>query len=176
MASQKEHLGRSGQAKPGGRDDRKRGWNKSVHHVSTEAAGRPTAILLGDVMFGARINGALARMGWAARMAGTPEAAWTALLEGRPRLLMIELGAGNAARSEFLRSLRSTEEYRDLPILAFGSHKARSVLEEARRDGATLVVSNGLLVSRFPELIERALAAGPGAEERLLTEDESAAD
>jgi len=148
--------------------------------VLTESEHRPNAVLLAGMMFGARIEGALSGMNWDVRLAGTPEAAWTAIRDAAPRLVVVELGAGSPARIEFVRALRSASSHRDLPILAFGSHKARSVLEEARAAGASLVVSNGLLVARFPELIGRVVGDAVGdeisAQERLLTEDDGMAE
>ena len=131
-----------------------------------------TVLVMADFMFAARVQHALTQMGWTPRLVSTPEAALAALRETRPSLLMIELGAGIPARIDLLRALRADPATADLPVLAFGSHKARTMLQEARDAGATLVVSNGSLVSRFEELVRRSLQTSLTNAERLVTEDD----
>ena len=46
------------------------------------------------------------------------------------------------------------------------------MLEDARNAGATLVVSNGLLVSKFVELLEQVRRSSLSEEERFQTEDD----
>jgi DNA-binding NarL/FixJ family response regulator len=130
------------------------------------------ALVLADFMFGARVQAALARMGWTPRLAGTPAAVMEALNSAPPALLLVELGAGNPARIGLIRDVRARPEHAALPLLAFGSHKARAALQEARDAGATMVVSNGSLVSRFPELVRKAAGAGLTEEERWVMDDE----
>ncbi|MBW3625714.1 MAG: hypothetical protein KY468_20155 [Armatimonadetes bacterium] len=137
-----------------------------------ESTESPVALVVADFMFGARVQAALHQMGWGSKIVGTPDAALASLRESRPRLALVELGAGNPSRIQLLRDVRALPEGRDLPLLAFGSHKAKPALEAARETGATMVVSNGTLVSRFRELVQKALEADLPEEERFITEDD----
>lgn len=132
----------------------------------------PVALVIADFMFGARVQAALTQMGWTPKMAGTPQSAAEALSSGRVDLILLELGAGNPARLQLIRDLREGDGMKSQPVLAFGSHKAKAMLEEARDAGATLVVSNGTLVSRFKDVVEKAVSATIPEDERLLTEDD----
>lgn len=146
--------------------------NEAGNNSTESSSDQPVALVLADFMFGARVQAALAQLGWTPRMAGTPESALENLRQSRPQVALVELGAGNPARIEFIRNLRTRPEGEGLPILAFGSHKARAMLEEARDAGATMVVSNGTLVSRFQEVLQKSLDATLPEDERFLTEDD----
>jgi CheY-like chemotaxis protein len=150
-----------------GREDRDSGNNPGG--TSSE---NPVALVLADFMFGARVQSALAQMGWTPVMTPNPGGALERIRDSPPLLLLVELGAGNPARIQFLRDLRALPEGAQLPVLAFGSHKAKPMLEEARAAGATLVVSNGTLVSRFPDVVQKACDAALPESERLLIDEE----
>jgi DNA-binding NarL/FixJ family response regulator len=132
----------------------------------------PTAWVLADFMFAARISSALSQTGWTSRGVSHLDSLKADLLSSPPDLLIVELGNTPEPRIELIRQIREEKASVGLPILAFGSHKARSVLQAARDAGASLVVSNGTLVSRFPEVIEKARQQMDKEESRLMVDED----
>ena len=136
------------------------------------SAERPVALVVADFMFAARVQNALAEAGWASKTESAPESALETYKSFPPDLVLVELGAGNPARLQLIRDLRSAPGGAKTPLLAFGSHKAKAMLEEARVAGATMVVSNRTLVSRFRDVVKKAVSPDLKEEERMLTEDD----
>jgi DNA-binding NarL/FixJ family response regulator len=116
---------------------------------------KPYALVAADFMFGARIASALEGQGWASTLVGSLGAALDAAKKRVPEVLIAELGANGWEKVEGIRQFKADAQTSGIPILAFGSHKSRSLLEEARAAGADLVVSNGVLVSQFDALLRR---------------------
>ncbi len=143
-----------------------------IQEPETAETASPLALVVADMMFGARARAALEQMGWRSTVLTRPEAALAEARANRPTLLLLELGAGNAARLELLRTLRADPALADLPVLAFGSHMARAALTSARDAGATMVVSNGALVARFEQYVTKALEKHLREDERFVTDDE----
>jgi DNA-binding NarL/FixJ family response regulator len=130
------------------------------------------ALILADFMFAARIVSALSQRGWTAGIVSSPIVVKVEIDASPPDLVIIELGAAAEPRIELIRQLREAEASKTIPVLAFGSHKARSVLQAARDAGASLVVSNGTLVSRFGEVLEKALQPAEVGERLMVEADE----
>ena len=76
--------------------------------------------------------------------------------DGRPNdpvsALMLDLGLGETGLS-LLEQVKRHDP--NIPVIAFGSHVATELLEDARRRGAEFVFPRSTFVSRLPDLLER---------------------
>ena len=132
----------------------------------TDAPPR-TALVVADLMFAARLRQALERMGWGVEMTSSA-AAVERLRQSPPALVLLELGP--PGRIDVIRDAIAGGV--SAPILAFGSHKQRGMLHEAREAGAALVVSNGTLVARFEQMVAKACGGAGADEDRLLIDED----
>ncbi|HTU78631.1 MAG TPA: hypothetical protein VMF09_07725 [Solirubrobacteraceae bacterium] len=115
-----------------------------------------------DLLFGSRVQGALASAGHEVE-----------LLDGAPRLrerladragapalvLVVDLTDGELDGARILESLEQEDALAGARTLAFYSHVDVSARERAERAGFELVVARSRMAREGPELIERLLAA-----------------
>lgn len=99
-----------------------------------------------------------------------------ALTERRPALLLMDLTAENLPWQRWLHTIKTSAATRRIPVIAFGPHVERELLDGARKANADAVVSRGELQARLPELVkEHARQVDPKAMldacQRSLSED-----
>ncbi len=76
-----------------------------------------------------------------------------ALSQRRPALLILDLTTERLPWRRWLHTMKTSSATRRIPIVAFGPHVDKRLLDEARKD-ADAVVSRGELQARLPELVE----------------------
>ena len=76
-----------------------------------------------------------------------------ALTERRPALLLVDLTAEALPWRRWLHTIKTSAATRRIPVIAFGPHVKKDVLEAARQANADVVVSRGELQARLPELV-----------------------
>lgn len=76
-----------------------------------------------------------------------------ALSQRRPALVLLDLTSERLPWRRWLHTMNTSAATRRIPIVAFGPHVNKELLDEARKD-ADAVVSRGELQARLPELIE----------------------
>lgn len=77
-----------------------------------------------------------------------------ALTERRPALLLLDLTSQDLPWRRWLHTIKTSAATRRVPVIAFGPHVDKELLDEARRARADVVVSRGELQARLPELVE----------------------
>ena len=86
------------------------------------------------------------------------------LTERRPALLLMDLTAEGIPWRRWLHTIKTSAATRRIPVIAFGPHVAKDVLEDARQANADVVVSRGELQARLPQLVrEHAREVDPQA-------------
>ena len=116
-----------------------------------------------DLIFATKVGSTAQALGYAARPARNLEALQRRLDrvdDGRPNdpvtAVMIDLELGPVG----LELLDRTKAHDTaIPVVAFGSHVAVEVLEEARAAGADFVMPRSQFVTQLPALVQR--FAGP---------------
>lgn len=76
-----------------------------------------------------------------------------ALTERRPALLLLDLTAQRLPWQRWLHTIKTSAATRRIPVIAFGPHVEKELLESARQANADVVVSRGELQARLPELV-----------------------
>lgn len=105
-----------------------------------------------DLFFSVKITDTLARAGYATRTVRRLDAFVEALRQ-RPLVALVNL-AGRGV--DWREAIRLADEA-GVPTLAFGPHVEMDTQAEARRAGATTVVSNSQLAGDIVALVERTL-------------------
>jgi len=118
-------------------------------------------VLTGDLLFGSRLQGALAAAGHEVDLAPGRERLERALADGASgpaALLIIDLTDESLQGAAVYASL--TEEARALPSLGFYSHVEASAREAGEAAGISRVVPRSRVAREAPALAERLLAGG----------------
>lgn len=86
-----------------------------------------------------------------------------ALSQRRPALVILDLTTERLPWRRWLHTMKTSSATRRIPVVAFGPHVEKELLDQARKD-ADVVVSRGELQARLPELVEEhARLVDPGA-------------
>ena len=121
----------------------------------------PAGLVIGrDLMFTARTTGTADDLGYRMRTAGDVATARTLITELRPRLILVDLMAGDLASPEALA------DYRQLAgpsawLVAVGPHVDAERLEQARAAGCQLALPRSKFAADLPALLRRCFSAGP---------------
>lgn len=115
-----------------------------------------------DLFFGVRIEDAARRAGARLRPVGRAEELAEALAE-RPALILLEMGADDAAWHGLVRDLKGAANGRSVLVVAFGSHQDVAARRAARKAGCDHVWAKSHLVAELPALLAQVVArAGKG--------------
>lgn len=112
-------------------------------------------LLCRDLIFTAKITGTARALGREILVAGGAEraAAW---IEGRrPRVVFVDLAAGDLTAPQAVTHLRSLAP--DTPFVAFGSHVDTTALAAARAAGCDPVLPRSRFVAELASLIRHHL-------------------
>ncbi len=115
----------------------------------------PAGIVVGrDLMFTAKVTGTAGELGYRMRVAGHIGIARALIEELRPRLILVDLAAGELAAPEALG------EYRRLAgpsawLVAVGPHVNAERLAEARAAGCQLALPRSKFSTDLPALLRR---------------------
>ncbi|WP_422924066.1 response regulator [Singulisphaera sp. PoT] len=130
-----------------------------MSETKAEAVGtEPVGILLSrDLIFTSKITGTARELGYRVQVVGTLNLASTVIEESRPRVVFVDLSAGD------LVSLPAIIAYRKLAptettFLAFGSHVDTQALAGAKSAGCDPVMPRSKFSAELPDLIRRYFA------------------
>ena len=119
------------------------------------SATEPTGIVVGrDLMFTAKVTGTAGDLGYRMRVAGNIATARALIEELRPRLILVDLAAGELAAPEAM------SDYRRLAgpsawLVAVGPHVDAERLAAARAAGCQLALPRSKFSADLPALLRR---------------------
>lgn len=128
----------------------------------SDQAPAPTGVVIGrDLMFTAKVTGTAGELGYRMRVAGDLATARAMIEELRPRVILVDLAAGELAAPQALG------EYRRLAgdsawLVAVGPHVDAERLEQARAAGCQLALPRSKFSADLPGLLRRCFD-GPGS-------------
>jgi hypothetical protein len=120
-----------------------------------EAGRAPTGVVVGrDLMFTAKVTGTAGELGYSMRVAGDIATARALIQELRPRLILVDLAAGELAAPQAL------VDYRQLAgpsawLVAVGPHVDAERLAQARGAGCQLALPRSKFSADLPGLLRR---------------------
>jgi hypothetical protein len=118
-----------------------------------ESGHTPTGIVVGrDLMFTAKVTGTASELGYRMRVAGDVGTARALIQELRPRLILVDLAAGELAAPQALA------DYRQLAgpsawLVAVGPHVDAERLAQARAAGCQLALPRSKFSADLPALL-----------------------
>ena len=131
--------------------------NDQAHESGPEAVG----IVVGrDLMFTAKVTGTAGDLGYRMRVAGDVATARALIEEMRPRVILVDLAAGELAAPSAL------SDYRRLAgpsawLVAVGPHVDAERLAEARAAGCQLALPRSKFSTDLPALLRRCFSSCP---------------
>jgi hypothetical protein len=129
--------------------------DSSRNDDSPESKPPTVGIVVGrDLMFTAKVTGTASEMGYQMRVAGDIATALALIEEWRPRLILVDLAAGELAAPPALG------DYRRLAgpsawLVAVGPHVEPERLAQAREAGCQLALPRSKFSAGLPELLQR---------------------
>ena len=119
-----------------------------------EHAG-PTGILLSrDLIFTSKVTGTARELGYRVMTAGNLALAQAIIEEWQPRVVFVDLAAGELAAPGALLALQRLAGA-ETPFVAFGSHVDTPALAAARAAGCAEVMPRSKFSAELPALIRR---------------------
>ncbi len=116
------------------------------------------ALVYADLFFIPRLVNVLLQMGYRAEPVMDAEEALQKIQKAPPSLLVLDLNKEEREWRKLIETVKQNPQLKPVFILAFGSHKQTATLDHARALGADLVVTNGMISSQFPELLDQLMA------------------
>ncbi len=130
---------------------------------SSDQAKPPLGLLLcRDLIFTTKVRDTAAALGVAIEVVGRVDRARGLIQDRHPRVVFVDLTAGDLVSLEALREFRALAG-EEVWFVAFGPHVDGDRLEEARAAGCQLVLPRSRFASQLPDLIGRVFRDGPGA-------------
>ncbi len=118
----------------------------------------PTGILLSrDLIFTSKITGTARAIGHRVLVAGNRSLASSMIEQWRPRVVFVDLAAGDLVAPEALLAYQSLAGP-STAFVAFGSHVDARALDAARAAGCTEVMPRSKFSAELPEIIGRHFA------------------
>jgi CheY-like chemotaxis protein len=115
-----------------------------------------------DLIFTSKIKGTADALGYRLVVAGNQALAVSSIETSQPRLILIDLTAGDIARREALEAYRQTAGP-EVWLVAFGPHVDVESLAMARSAGCQLVLPRSKLAAELPELLRQYFEKPPGS-------------
>jgi hypothetical protein len=129
--------------------------DSSSNNKSPGPGPAPSGIVVGrDLMFTAKVTGTAGELGYRMRVAGDIGTARAQIEEWRPRVILVDLAAGELAAPSAL------SDYRRLAgpsawLVAVGPHVDAERLAEARAAGCQLALPRSKFSADLPALLRR---------------------
>ena len=121
--------------------------------TATPGGGGPTGLLLSrDLIFTSKITGTAQALGHRVTTAGNAALAKTLIEWGHPRVVFVDLGAGELVSPDALASYRKLAGP-ETRFLAFGSHVDARALADAAAAGCDPVLPRSRFSAELPDLI-----------------------
>ena len=128
----------------------------SSEHVPTPEGAGPAGLLLSrDLIFTSKVTGTARALGHQVMTAGNVALASAMIEQWRPKVVFVDLAAGDLVRPEALVALRALAP--GTPFVAFGSHVDTAALSAAAAAGCDPVLPRSKFTAELPELIRRYL-------------------
>jgi DNA-binding NtrC family response regulator len=136
--------------------------------------GETTKVLLleRDLFFSVKIRDTLRHLNYETVVARSEEDFARKLAASAPALAIINIATAGVAWEQVIAQARAA----DVPVLAFGPHVDLEAQQQARKAGASRVISNSKLAKDLPAIVGRILAGGISNQEETLEEDEADED
>ena len=128
----------------------------SVDSIEVPSVG---LLLSRDLIFTSKITGTASALGRKVVVAGQFEQAMAAIEKWGPKVVLVDLAAGDLVASPALLQYRGVAET-GTPFVAFGSHVDVEALAEAARAGCDPVMPRSRFTVELPALIRRYLREG----------------
>ncbi len=125
----------------------------AIDDMSTASQSRTALLVIGNVFFSSRLRDTLKHLGMGAVSARSEAEIASAIEKSRLSLVIVDLSIATVDAGALVRRLKSTEETRELPIIAFAGHLEGGRLEAAAEAGADRVVTNGQISANLPEIL-----------------------
>jgi DNA-binding NarL/FixJ family response regulator len=123
---------------------------------------RPGGLLLSrDLIFTAKVAGTARALGQLVTTAGNAALAEALIEHWRPRVVFIDLAAGDLVKPDALAAYKRLAP--EAPFIAFGSHVDTAALQAARDAGCDQVMPRSRFTQELPGLIARYLGDGRDA-------------
>ena len=127
----------------------------NLRQVPVPADAGPTGILLSrDLIFTSKVTGTARELGHRVLVAGNSALASTMIEQWRPRVVFVDLAAGDLVAPEALVAYQGLAGP-ETPFVAFGSHVDTEALAAARAAGCDPVMPRSKFSAELPELIRR---------------------
>jgi CheY-like chemotaxis protein len=121
--------------------------------VPTPEKGAPIGVLLTrDLIFTSKVAGTARELGYHVAVVGDPAQALLIIEQSQPRVVFVDLAAGDLADAEALMKYKRLAGS-NTAIIAFGSHVDTEALARARAAGCTEVMPRSKFSANLPELI-----------------------
>ena len=123
----------------------------------TPEGSAPSGLLLSrDLIFTSKVTGTARELGRRVMVAGDVALASAMIEQWRPRVLFVDLAAGDLAGAAAILAFRKLAGP-STPFVAFGSHVETRALDAARAAGCDPVLPRSRFSAELPELIRRFL-------------------
>jgi CheY-like chemotaxis protein len=130
--------------------------NTPMPPVPAPEGAEPAGLLLSrDLIFTTKVTGTARELGHRVLVAGNTALAQAMIEQWRPRVVFVDLSAGDLVSIPALLAYRSLAGP-DTPFVAFGSHVDTKALADARSAGCDPVLARSQFTAELPALIRRA--------------------
>lgn len=111
--------------------------------------------LTADLMFAARIRGTAEQAGAEVVLARKADELVQKAGELKPSRIFLDLDGRAYDPIEVVRSLKSDETLKDIPVLGYVSHVNEQRIHEAKAAGIDQVIARGAFVKNLPALLTK---------------------
>ena len=117
----------------------------------------PVGLLLcRDLIFTSKVTGTASALGRKVLVAGNRALALAAIEQSHPKVVFVDLAAGDLVNTEALRAYQE-QAGPETPFVAFGSHVDTEALAAAKAAGCDPVLPRSRFSGELPDLIRRYL-------------------
>jgi PleD family two-component response regulator len=114
---------------------------KDMAEIEVEKKKEIVLAMLDNLFFAAKINQAAGMAGFEAVYAKNAELGLEKALAKSPRLIIVDLNANTGSPLDLIRSLKSNEQLKSIPVIGFFSHVNVELQERARAAGCDRVMA-----------------------------------
>jgi CheY-like chemotaxis protein len=119
---------------------------------------RSVLVVIDDLFFLSKVQTTLQHLGLTSTVITAPAALQAYLQHTIPALAVVDLTLRTGDAVYLLSTIRSTPSGEHIPILAFGSHVAVDIRQQAIQAGADHVVAKSEFSKHLPDLIQQHVA------------------
>ncbi|HEY7491960.1 MAG TPA: response regulator [Candidatus Tectomicrobia bacterium] len=116
---------------------------------------RTVLVVIDDLFFLSKVHTTLQHLGLAATVITAPAALQAYLQHTTPALAVVDLTLRTGDAVYLISTIRATHGGQQCPILAFGSHVAVDLRQQALQAGAAHVVAKSEFARHLPDLIQQ---------------------